>query len=45
MLVVLVMPAVLMIGAILVEGWERKVFMSRQPRARLMSTSDVDADC
>jgi hypothetical protein len=44
-LVVLVMPAVLMIGAKLLERWERQVFMSPHPRARRVSTSDVDADC
>ncbi len=41
MLIVLITPAVLMIGALLLEWLERKVFTPHQPRA---STSDTDAD-
>jgi hypothetical protein len=43
-LVVLITPAVLMIGALLLEWLERKVFTPLQPRAPLVSTSDIDAD-
>ncbi len=43
MLVVLVTPAVLMIGALLLERLERKVFMPRRPKAPRLSTSDIGA--
>lgn len=44
MLVVLVIPAVLMIGALLMERLERMVFRPSRPKAPDLSTSDVEAD-
>jgi hypothetical protein len=43
MLVVLVIPAVVMIGALLMERLERKVFTAPHSKAPGMSTNDIEA--
>jgi hypothetical protein len=42
-LVVFALPAVLMIGVLLLERLERRVFMPPRPKTSSVSTSDTDA--
>lgn len=44
MLIVLVLPAIMMIGALLLERLEHTVFRPSNPPAPRMSTSDTDAN-